>query len=158
VLVNVLVLPMVPVAMLLTFITGMIAFVSANLAWLFSYPTYWALTYINSVALWFADFSFAFFIVPAFPFYVVPLSYIVMGYILYRAYRPEIGMGYSEMGEKLLQTTADKSTKNQDMSFEDWTIVEEEDIFIKERKEKTNTKKAEVTDTSADSETPIFFR
>jgi len=156
VLVNVLVLPMVPVAMLLTFITGMLGFVSVNLAWLFSYPTYWSLTYINEVALWFADFSFASFVVPAFSFYFVPLSYALMGYVLYRMYKPEIGMGYSEMGEKLLQTTVDESNQNKQPSFDDWTIVEEEDISFSDQNVKS--KNAEVKNTSANSDVPIFFR
>jgi competence protein ComEC len=77
--VNLLVLPMVPVAMLLTFATGMFGFVSSNLAWLVAFPTYWSLTYINNLALWFADLPMASFVVPTFIFYVVPVSYFVMG-------------------------------------------------------------------------------
>lgn len=155
VLVNIIVLPMVPVAMLLTFITGMTAFVSANLAWLFSFPTYWSLTYINTIALWFADFSFAAFIVPAFPFYFVPVVYAVMGYLLYRVYNPDIPIGHGDMGEKLLQTISNKSNK-ETLAFADWTIVEEEEDDILQEED---NKKKQMTESSVSKQkTPIFFR
>ena len=154
VLVNVLVLPMVPVAMFLTFVTGMTAFLSINLAWLFSYPTYWSLTYINSVALWFADFSFSAYMVPAFPFYIVPLAYLVMGYILWRVYKPELGMGYGDMAEQLLQTAPQKSDEKV-YSYEDWIIVDETEGDLVG----TVNKKERATKSPAPKEeTPIFFR
>lgn len=102
VVVNLLVLPMVPIAMLLTFATGMLAFVSFKLAWLVSFPTYWSLTYINNLALGFASLPLSSFVIPAFSFYVVPIAYLIMGVVLWRSYRPEIGFGYGEMAEQLL--------------------------------------------------------
>ena len=154
VLVNVLVLPMVPVAMFLTFVTGMTAFLSINLAWLFSYPTYWSLTYINSVALWFADFSFSAYMVPAFPFYIVPLAYLVMGYILWRVYKPELGMGYGDMAEQLLQTVPQKSDEKV-YSYEDWIIVDETEGDLVGT---VNKKERATMSPAPKEETPIFFR
>lgn len=86
VVVNVLVLPMVPIAMFLTFVTGMVGILSEALAIPFAYVTYLSLTYILSVAEWFADLPFASFVIPAFPFWVVPLLYIAMGYGMWRVW------------------------------------------------------------------------
>jgi competence protein ComEC len=83
VVVNVLVLPMVPIAMLLTFITGMTGLVSLNLALLFGFVTTMSLSYILIVAEFFAQIPFASFTVEAFPFWIVVVSYGVMGYGLY---------------------------------------------------------------------------
>lgn len=82
--VNVLVLPMVPVAMFLTFAAGMAGLLSASLALPFAYAAYWSLAYILAAAEWFAALPFAAYVVPAFPFWVVPLSYGVMAYVLWR--------------------------------------------------------------------------
>ncbi len=71
VLVNLLVLPMVPVAMLLTFITGLVSIVFPALVAIVAFPTYWSLRYIIDIAVWFADLPLASFIVPPFPFFVV---------------------------------------------------------------------------------------
>lgn len=83
VIVNVLVLPMVPVAMLLTFLTGVIGLVSASLGGFLAIPTYFSLQYILSIASWFAGLPFASFVVPPFPFYVVPLAYAFIGLLLF---------------------------------------------------------------------------
>lgn len=83
VIVNVLVLPMVPVAMLLTFITGLIGFVSLSLATPFAYLTYLSLSYIITTATWFGSLPFASFTVPAFPFYMVPLGYGLIALLLW---------------------------------------------------------------------------
>ena len=104
VMVNVLVLPMVPIAMLLTFSTGMLALLSTKLALLLAYPTYWSLSYINNLALWFADLYFAAFVVPTFSFYIVPVSYLALGLIIWYGYRnSQVTLGQSEIGENLLR-------------------------------------------------------
>lgn len=119
VVVNVLVLPMVPVAMLLTFITGLSAYLSTTLAFLLAIPTYWSLSYINHIALWFAELPFASYVVPSFPFYLVPLCYLIIGYILWRFYRPSfIENGFSEKG---------KVVKVPEFNLDGWTIKEEFD-------------------------------
>lgn len=83
VIVNVLVLPMVPIAMLLTFFTGMVAFVSMPLAAPLAFLTHLSLTYIIAVAEWFAALPFASFTVPAFPFYLVPVGYALIALFLW---------------------------------------------------------------------------
>lgn len=83
VLVNVLVLPMVPVAMLLTFITGMVGFISLSLATKLAYLPYLSLAYIINLAEWFGNLPFAYFTVPAFPFWLVPVAYFFIILLLW---------------------------------------------------------------------------
>lgn len=83
VVVNVLVLPAVPLAMLLTFLTGLIGFISTALANVLAVFTYLSLAYILVVAEWFAALPFSSYMVPAFPFWVVVVSYMGMGYFLW---------------------------------------------------------------------------
>lgn len=84
VIVNVLVLPMVPVAMLLTFLTGLVAFVSMSLAVPLAFVTHLSLTYIIVLAEWFALLPFASFTVPAFSFWLVPVGYAIIALFLWR--------------------------------------------------------------------------
>lgn len=128
VVVNVLVLPMVPVAMLLTFITGLIGFVSAPLATLVGFATYVSLSYILVIATFFAKAPFAVFSVPAFPFWVVPICYAAMGYGIYRV----------RNGSKRVSGT----------NLTGWTVVEED----------TLRKKTATAPSGAVAEVPIFFR
>lgn len=107
VLVNVLVLAMVPISMLLTFLTGMVAFLSPALAVPLAFLDYLSLSYISGVAVWFAKLPFASFIVPSFPFYLVPMAYAGMGYFIWRFI-------YREKGDEELVG---------------WTIVEEREIL-----------------------------
>ncbi|MEX0918073.1 MAG: ComEC/Rec2 family competence protein [Candidatus Paceibacterota bacterium] len=79
VVVNVLVLPMVPLAMLLTFCTGVVAALSSVAAMPFAFLAYLSLLYILEVAGWFATLPFAAFVVPAFPFSLMVGAYVVMG-------------------------------------------------------------------------------
>ena len=114
VVVNVLVLPMVPIAMLLTFATGMLAMLSTKLALLLAYPTYWSLSYINNLALWFADLPFAAFTVPTFAFYIVPVSYLIIGLAIWYGYRHgQVTLGQSEIGENLLRLDREKKVKEE---------------------------------------------
>ncbi len=52
---NIFVLPPIPIAMFLSFLTGVVGFVSNSLSLLFSYPTYFLLAYILKVAHLFAS-------------------------------------------------------------------------------------------------------
>jgi len=107
VVVNVLVLPMVPLAMLLTFITGIVSMLSLNLALSFSYLTHLSLTYIILVAEWFATLPFASFVVPAFPFWLVPIAYMLIAYAVWHwFYRREDRLAY----------------------LDEWQIIEESEI------------------------------
>ena len=85
VVVNILVLPVVPFAMLLTFISGIVGFISVQLSLPFAYLASLSLSYILYVAQKFALLPFASFIIPAFPFYVVVLTYGVLGALLFYA-------------------------------------------------------------------------
>ncbi|PIR85920.1 hypothetical protein COU14_01675 [Candidatus Kaiserbacteria bacterium CG10_big_fil_rev_8_21_14_0_10_44_10] len=87
VIVNVLVLPMVAVSMLLTFLTGMVAFVSMSLATPLAFVTYLSLTYIIVTAEWFGSLPFASFTVPAFSFWFVPIGYTLIALVLWWSVR-----------------------------------------------------------------------
>lgn len=78
VLVNLLVLPMVPLAMLLVALVGFTAFISGSMATVLSVPAYYSLTYINNTALFFASFPLASVTIPVFAFFLVPLCYLVI--------------------------------------------------------------------------------
>lgn len=82
--VNILVLPIVSLAMLGTFLTGIVALMSLPLALPCAMVTYGLLTYIIVIATFFAGLPFAALTVPEFPFIVVVLMYLILGYGLYR--------------------------------------------------------------------------
>ncbi len=154
VLVNVLVLPAVPVAMLLTFLTGLSAFVFVPLATVVAYPTYLTLSYIIMVAERFAALPFASVAVPAFPFVVVVAAYsllAVVGYYLYQV---------RSVTARVHEQT-ERSTLLPDVSG--WTIVEEAE-FKTELLQRAVRKGAErnvgegQTRPSPTTELPIFFR
>lgn len=127
--VNLLVLPMVPLSMLLTFITGLVAFVSTTLAIPFAYLTYLSLEYILLVVRSFAALPFAAYTIPAFPFYVVIISYGILALLLWHVY-------FRKSTQKLVHK--DMLTK--------WTIEDEEQV---------SKKLLEKSDTAA---VPIYFR
>jgi len=56
---NLLVLPLIPVVMLLTFLTGVSAAIVPTVSDLFAQPTYWLLKYITTAVNWLAEFDFA---------------------------------------------------------------------------------------------------
>lgn len=128
VVVNVLVLPMVPVAMLLTFITGMLGFVLVPLSLPFALLATWSLRYILFVATAFAAVPFAAITVPPFPFVVVVFAYVLCALLLWRVYKK----------------TNPQST---DQTFASWTIVDETE-FVESLK---NTSKQQ-------NIVPTFFR
>ena len=91
VLVNVLVLPAVPAAMLLTFLTGlgaMLPAVFAPLVTLVGYLAWLSLTYIIVVAELFAQLPFATLVAPPLPWVVVPFGYSLLlgAWLLWRWY------------------------------------------------------------------------
>jgi competence protein ComEC len=113
VIVNVLVLPMVPVAMFLTFVTGVAGTFIAPLATVLGFAAYLSLEYIIALAEFFAALPLATFRVPAFPFSVVVLAYAGITYLIYLA------VTQSKEPEMEMDDTVD--------DLADWTIVEEKD-------------------------------
>lgn len=100
VVVNVLVLPLVPAAMLLTFLTGLIGFVSVPLASLLGYAAFWTLEYILQVAAWFAALPYAAVSVPAFGSLGVLVLYVVMvGVWYWRQRAPDPLRGWTIVDE-----------------------------------------------------------
>jgi competence protein ComEC len=137
VIINVLVLPMVPVAMLLTFATGMVAMVSTTMAVPLAWLAYASLSYIIILCEGFASLSFASYVVPAFPFWLVPLSYMVLGYFIWRWYHTtSADFGYGDMAERLLVVNTPVSHSEY---FQSWTI--EEESVVRERLQKDQKKR-----------------
>ena len=137
--VNMLVMPAVPFAMLSTFLTGLAGLVSAPLATLIGAVSYGFLTYIILIATWFAALPFAAFTVPEFPFLVVILLYVVIGLVVYR-----VSNRRSSTVEKI-----DFS------SVAHYTVAREEEVVSIDA-----TKKLEVSSSSNTKSdvTPVFFR
>ena len=150
VIVNVLVLPAVPFAMLLTFITGVLGSVSATLALPLAYSSYLILTYIISVATWFASLSFASISVVAFPFYFVPLAYGGIALVFYWFYWRHSSMNVVSLPSSISQ----------------WTIVSEFDVeketvvtkMTDGREQSPRPSVSNVDNVQSDSDIPIFFR
>lgn len=120
VIVNMLVLPMVPVAMLCTFVTGILGLMSVTLGYIAGYSAYLSLGYILFIAEQFSLVPFASFGVRAFPFWIVVLVYGVYGVaIMYlvRSRREEERIGGKNNGSS--------SVIN---DYEGWTIVEEKTL------------------------------
>lgn len=107
--VNVLVLPMVPVAMGLTFLTGTLGTFSSVLGAGFGFLAYLSLTYIIEVARFFGSFSFSAFTVQSFPFWIVLISYI------------GIALGY------VVLVHAETEKKEEENPYADWVIEEEKE-------------------------------
>ncbi len=116
VLANVLVLPMVPFAMLFTFLTGMCGLIVPVLGTIAGFAAYLTLTYIVKIAEVLGTAPFAAFTVPAFPFWVVLVSYGVLICVLVKLSRPSdsnlVGIEESHEEKKL-------------SIYADWTIEEE---------------------------------
>lgn len=130
---NILVLPMVPVAMLFAFFLGVVGLFSTALALPFTALAYASLSYIVFVAGKLADFYLAAVSVPVFPITLVFFMYGLLIYLWQRPATQVVGEGES---------------------LSDWTIVEESELNIKPE---TKTKVAEPKEGSA-TDVPIFFR
>lgn len=137
--VNMLVLPTVPLAMLASFVTGLLGFILPALATLTGVVAYGFLAYIILIATWFANLPFAAFAVPAFPFALMVISYLGIGFALYRF--------HVQVVHKV--PAIDYST------VAGWTIVEEESF-----RQHLPQKERPVDERSlfATEHPPIFFR
>ncbi len=83
VVVNVLVLPVVPLAMLLTFFSGVIGLISLPLAMIAGFFAYLTLRYIIEIAVLFAELPLASIVVPEISAWVVGLMYAVLAWCVY---------------------------------------------------------------------------
>ncbi len=147
VVVNMLVLPIVPVAMLLTFITGVAGFVHTSLALPFAYMAYVSLAYILAVAERFAQLPFASIVVPAFPFYVVVISYIVLAYLLWKFFL------WSPHQKESSREEVKTKTETESESVAGWTIIDEGELKATGMESLRDSMPA-----TPKTETPIFFR
>ena len=120
--VNVLVLPMVPIAMLLTFFTGIVGMFSSVLGYGIGYITYLSLKYIISIAVLFGSLPFASFTIHAFPFWVVVIAYLFLGYAVMR-------LSLRKNDEEItIRPNRKKETENEIVNdYEGWIIEEETD-------------------------------
>lgn len=82
--VNVLVLPIVPFTMLLTFLSGLIALVSVPLALPISFLAYLTLRYIIEIATFFASLPLASFVIPPISAWWMLVMYVLLAYVVYR--------------------------------------------------------------------------
>ena len=161
VVVNVLVLPMVPVAMMLTFITGLVALYAPSAALLPAALGYWSLEYILVITWYFAGLPFAAITVPEFPFMIVPLAYGLLAWLVWRIQRPAAA---SDSSGALAPTTVDTST------VADWEIVLESEEETSAAARLQTTAGADLRSAPAphlssaspsaqsQAELPIFFR
>jgi len=177
VVVNVLVLPIVPFAMLATFILGLFASFVPVLASLLTLITYYILMSIIVIVLWAAAVPYAYITVPAFPWWVIPLSYLVIGVVWYWwAVRYQVRMPwqpyYDEgVGDVIVSkesvdepnnfaTIAPEATiTTKDTDVDDttsWTVVDEETLHRTLPAFTPVSKTPPHKNTTTD--TPIFFR
>ena len=123
VVVNVLVLPMVPVAMLLTFITGLVGFMFPTVAVLLGYVTYVCLLYILSVATFFAAVPLASVTVTAFSFVFVVVGYVGIGTVLYWLHVKNTA---KEIQNEVSAVEAVGVDNEEHDALDDWVIEDEE--------------------------------
>ncbi len=142
--VNLLVLPMVPVAMLTTFITGLAAMVSLPLATPLAFTAYLSLSYIILIATKAAALPFAAVVVPPFPAYFIPILYAFLGGAYWWWSRAEVKPKVLE--KKVLDDAISE--------VEDWTIEEEKTLVP----EKTKAVEGAKAPSTAQKDIPIFFR
>jgi competence protein ComEC len=141
---NVVVLPMVPVAMLLTFITGVVTLLVPALALPFAFLAYYALSYIMVLATWFASWPGASVAIPPVPWYIVPVLYLAIAGGVYYFWRRSAAKPTLALPAR---TTRD--TMN-------WTI-EVEDEVVRPRAQIQN-ERTEVRSPASEDDIPIFFR
>jgi len=139
ILVNVLVLPVVAIAMLLTFVTGLAAFVSLALAAPFALMANLVLSYIIVVVEWFDRLPFTSLVIPP-----IAVWQLVGLYGL-------IGLGgwvWQKRSVIAKQSTVQFVT---DRNLSDWQIVEEFEVHNKDERESS-------LEDSRSSEPPVFLR
>jgi competence protein ComEC len=134
--VNLLVVPLVPFAMLFTFIAGLLGYVSVGLAAPIALLATLVLDSIIGIAQLAASWPLASYVVPPFPAYVVFLLYGLFGVLYYRLCHP------------VAETVGAKTSVT---DFATWTIVDEETLVPK-------AAGTRVPAAVGDPVSPIFFR
>ncbi|MCA9363819.1 ComEC/Rec2 family competence protein [Candidatus Kaiserbacteria bacterium] len=117
--VNVLVLPAVPLAMLLTFAAGVVGSFSSGIALMVGLFAYLPLTYIVHIAEKFALIPGAAVTIPEIPFVIVLFLYALMGYGIYRWRTTMLEHSLMNKEKDLDGTTG--------THLDGWTIVEEKE-------------------------------
>ncbi len=157
VLVNILVLPMVPVAMLFSSVVAVCGLFIPVVASLVAVIAAASLQYIIVVAQWFAALPFAAFSVPVFPFGFVVTAYFGLGGGVWWLSRRLRVFGVSELGEELLARAA-ATVGVQVSPLADWTIEEEREVSATTNAKVGVTERVTPTTKQPRSDTPIFFR
>jgi competence protein ComEC len=75
---NIIVLPVIPLGMFLSFLTGFVGFLSGLLSLPFAYSSYFVLEYVIKISEFFSRFPLASVTFPVFPFWLVALIYLVL--------------------------------------------------------------------------------
>jgi len=149
---NVLVLPVVPLAMLLSFLTGLLALLVPAGAVILSYPTTAVLWYIIEQARFWAGLPYATLPVPVFSFWYVALAYALLGFWWFRT------ASVSRSMPKPVPTTSAISDSGE-VDLRDWTITAE---VLPPRSQQTKNANAapdgDAAVVSSTKDVPIFFR
>lgn len=146
--VNMLVLPMVGVAMLLTFITGILAFVSVDIASVVAVPAHVSLLYIIECARFFAGVPYASVAAPPFSVYWLFASYIFLGALWY-------------MFTKKLKVKSSFTKIMPRLPAKEWEVIFEDELALGVQKQNTNKIAKQISEVSPKNninEEPIFFR
>ena len=138
VIVNILVLPMVPIAMFLTFLTGMAGLMSETIGSVMGYGAYLSLAYIIEIARTFANMRLSAMTINAFPFWVVVVSYVIMFWVYVRFQK--------KYGEAENISTLHTPISDADHEYDGWVIEEE------------SKKSPETRSVSGDTQSTLPFR
>lgn len=86
---NILILGFVPLTMFFGFVTGLAGFLSGIASQIFSYPTYWLLSWELGIVNFFSKFSFAIFQISNTSIWVTALLYILIAFFVLYLYSRE---------------------------------------------------------------------
>ncbi len=164
-LVNLLILPFVAGAMLLTFLAGMVALVFEPLAMILGFVAYLALSYILLMSQWFAQVPLAAFWVPAFSFLWVPVGYLFLAWLYKRYARWQAERAVVRAVSAASAETADWLDVSdwQIVDLDEWqagrTAVSKSEASARSKNSARSTAKSASQSAQADdTDTPIFFR
>jgi competence protein ComEC len=113
VIVNVLVMPIVPLAMLATFLAGAIAIVSPILALPFAFIAHVVLSYIIQVALFFSALPFASIVTPPLPAYGVGILYVTLGLLVWKLQPRQKAIDVSSVADWIIEEETEKADSSQ---------------------------------------------